>query len=170
MKNTGKVFEEQIKKSIPDDAYYYRLKDSSSSFSHDGSSRFTPKNPFDCFVFYKQTLFTLELKTTNATSFSFERSKSDKGKKIHYHQIEALTDSSKFNDVISGFLLDFQDSETYFLEINNFNKFMEESDKLSINESNIIQYNGIKIEKEKKRVKHNYNILKLLDILIEERR
>ena len=74
-----------------------------------------------------------------------------------------MYESNKYNGVFAGFVFDFRSTtNTYWLSIDNFNLFLYENDKKSINEKDIIKYKGIKIEKEKKRVKYIYRIDKLL--------
>ena len=164
MNKDGKEFEQQWKKSVSDDMYYLRLKDSPSSFGQDSTYvRFTLNNPYDCFIFYNHFLFPMELKSTESTSISIQRNKEEKGKMIKINQINGLSESNKYNGVFAGFVFDFRSTtNTYWLSIDNFNLFLYENDKKSINEKDIIKYKGIKIEKEKKRVKYIYRIDKLL--------
>lgn len=165
--NEGKIFECYWKKSIPDDVYYLRIKDSASSFGQDSEkSRFTPKNPYDCFVFYNGFLFPMELKSTEGTSISIQRNRDEKSKMIKLNQIEGLTEANKFNNIISGFIFDFRGSETYWISIDNFKDFIENTDKKSINEKDVIKYKGIIISKSKKRTRYTYDIKKLLTDII----
>ena len=91
MNKDGKLFEEQWKRSIPEDVYYLRLKDNPSSFGKDSSFvRFTLNNPFDCLVFYNGFLFPLELKSTSSKSISIQTKKEDKGKMIQINQTDVL--------------------------------------------------------------------------------
>ena len=77
MKNTGKKFEEDIKKSIDDTAFLYRLKDSGGSWQGGNKGRFTPSNICDFILFKGSKLYLLELK-------------SHKGKSIPYTAIKQL--------------------------------------------------------------------------------
>ena len=88
--NIGKIFEQNWKKSIPDNVFYYRPPDSAQSFGNTTNLRFSAKSPCDCFMFNGEILYTLELKTVGTKSISFERDKTDKGV-IHKHQIDNLT-------------------------------------------------------------------------------
>ena len=67
--NIGKVFEEQLKKSIPSYALLYRVPDSAQSFSG-GNLRFSRKNPFDFLLWdsLKHKLYALEVKTVKGKS------------------------------------------------------------------------------------------------------
>lgn len=164
MPNEGKKFEQDWKNSIPQDVYYFRLKDTPSSFGQDsGSVRFTLSSPFDCFVFYSGKLFPLELKSTKDKSISIQRSKDEPTKMIKYNQIVGLKESSKYNGVFPGFVFNFRESETYWLSIEKFMEFLSNNDKKSINENDVIEYNGILIGRKKKRVRYIYNIYDLLE-------
>lgn len=164
MNRDGKDFEYQWKKSVNSDMYYLRIKDSPSSFGKDSISvRFTLNNPYDCFVFYNGFLFPMELKSTELSSISIQRCKEDKGKMIKLNQIDGLSESNKYDRVFAGFVFDFRNTKnTYWLSIDNFNLFLLESNKKSINEKDIIKYKGIKVDKTIKKVKYIYDIHKLL--------
>ena len=73
MSNIGKVFEEQIKKSVPDYALLYRLPDAAQSFGGSNTLRFSRKNPFDFLLWdsKRHILYALEMKTVSGKSISF---------------------------------------------------------------------------------------------------
>ena len=125
--NTGKVFEQNFKKSVDESKIYYlRLKDSPASFGQDSSKvRFTADNPYDNFCFYERTLFPLELKSTKSTSFSFQRNKKEKGKNIKLSQIEGLTMASKYEGIYAGFIFNFDKGETVWMNIKDFSGSMK---------------------------------------------
>lgn len=168
MNKDGKLFEEQWKRSIPEDVYYLRLKDNPSSFGKDSSFvRFTLNNPFDCLVFYNGFLFPLELKSTSSKSISIQTKKEEKGKMIKINQIEGLSKSNKYENIFSGFLFDFRESEkTFWMGINDFLKFQEENNKKSINEKDIIKYNAIEVEKERKKTRYVFSVKKLIEDVV----
>ena len=168
MNKDGNLFEEQWKRSIPEDVYYLRLKDNPSSFGKDSSFvRFTLNNPFDCLVFYNGFLFPLELKSTSSKSISIQTKKEEKGKMIKINQIEGLSKSNKYENIFSGFLFDFRESEkTFWMGINDFLKFQEENNKKSINEKDIIKYNAIEVEKEKKKTRYVFSVKKLIEDVV----
>lgn len=161
--NIGKIFEQNWKKSIPDNVFYYRPPDSAQSFGNTTNLRFSAKSPCDCFMFNGEILYTLELKTVGTKSISFERDKTDKGV-IHKHQIDNLTKFSMYPNVISGFLLDFRLSEmTYFCMIEEFVNMIKHLDKKSFNENDLLEWcNPIKIDKKKLKVNYKYNVNKFL--------
>ena len=165
MNKDGKIFEQQWKNSIDKEKmYYFRLKDNPSSFGKDSVSvRFTLNNPYDCFIFYNRFFFPMELKSTELTSISIQRRKEDNGKMIKINQINGLLEANEYNGIFPGFIFDFRLSgNTYWLSINNFNLFMIENDKKSINEKDVIKYKGININKTKKRTRYVYDIEELL--------
>ena len=164
--NEGKRFEQQWKESIDKtDYFYYRIHDAAQSFNQQTSGlRFSAKNPYDCFLYAYPTLFTLELKSTKGTSFSFWRQDfEDKTKSqtflIHKHQIEGLEKASKSEGVISGFVLNFRSTNhTYFWKINDYLNCTNGLDKKSFNEADVISNNGFLIKQTIKKVKYNYDI------------
>ena len=90
---------------------------------------------------------------------SFEREKSDKGV-IHKHQIVTLDEFSKYQNIVSGFILDFRLSDkTYFCSIENFLNLINTINKKSFNEDDMIKYgNSIEIPKRKLKVNYRYDI------------
>lgn len=160
-KNIGKVFEENFKKSVPKNVWYYRPPDSAQSFGSNSNLRFSAKSPCDCFLFDGEKFYTLELKSVGTSSVSFERNKGDNGV-IHKHQIDKLLEFSKYKNIISGFLLDFRLSDrTYFCNIEEFIKMIEHLDKKSFNEKDLFKWcKPIEIEKKKMKVNYKYNVKK----------
>ncbi len=160
-KNPGKDFEDQFRDSMPDSIYFYRLRDPANSFSGDSENlRFTLKNDYDCFLYKEPNLFPSELKSTKGTSFSIQRDKKEKGKDIKLNQINGLTKASKHPGAYAGFFFNFRSNQnnTYWLNIKDFNKFNESTEKKSINEKDIQKFGGVKIKSEIKRVRYRYFI------------
>ena len=159
--NIGKVFEEDMKKSIPDHVLFYRLPDSAQSFSG-GNLRFSLKNPFD-YLFWDSkyhNLFAVELKTVHGNSISFERSKDDNAV-IHLHQIEGLNKWDKYDGIISGFIIFFRKQErTIFLDIGSFNRITDILTKKSFNLNDLDKYAipYMEILQEKKRTRYRYDM------------
>ena len=143
--------------------FYYRRADSAGSFGSNSNLRFSAKSPCDCFMFNGKVLYTLELKAVGTTSISFERTKEDKGV-IHKHQIDNLLKFSTYENIVSGFVLDFRLSDiTYFCMIEEFINMTNNLDKKSFNEKDLYEWcNPIKIEKKKLKVNYRYNICKFL--------
>ena len=115
-------------------------------------------------MFNGKVLYTLELKSVGAKSISFEREKTDKGV-IHKHQIDSLLKFSTYENVISGFLFDFRLSDiTYFCMVEEFVSMINNLDKKSFNEKDLLEWcNPIKIEKKKLKVNYRYNVGKFLE-------
>lgn len=166
-KNIGKRFEENWKKSVPENVLYYRPNDSAQSFDLCNSQnklRFSSKSPCDCFMFTGDVFYTLELKSVGTSSISFERTKEDKGV-IHKHQIDNLIKFSTYKNVVSGFLLDFRISDkTYFCLIEEFKNMIDNLTKKSFNESDLFKWcNPIIIEKKKLKVNYRYDVKDFLE-------
>ena len=95
---------------------------------------------------------------------SVQLDKNDKSSKmVKYHQIESLTDMSKFDGIVAGFYFNFRDEKnnverTYFQSITDFNRMMKEINKVSFNEMDLILYNSVKISGERKRIHYKWNI------------
>ena len=137
--NKGKLFEQQLSKSIPDYALLYRLPDPAQSFGGENNLRFSAKNPFDFLLWdsLKHRLYAIEAKTVDGKSISFERTKEDKGV-IHLHQINGLNKWDKFDGIICGFIIEFRElDKTIFLDIKQMNKIMKILQKKSFNFSDL---------------------------------
>jgi len=160
--NVGKIFEEQIKKSLPDYVKFRRLNDSAQSFGGTSNLRFSSNNPFDCFIWNSKQfrLYCLELKSKQGKSISFERTKNDKGD-IHYHQIVGLNEWDKYAGTVCGFLIEFREIETtVFFHIRYFNELIEKLNKKSFSWGDL-QKSGLPyfvIPQEKKRTRYLYNM------------
>lgn len=143
--NSGKRFEDNWKKSIPKNVFYYRIKDNVSSWTNDERARFTPSNICDCFVFEGKYLLTLELKNTKTKSLPYNN--------IRKHQIDDLLWAGSFYNVISGFVINYDTlDECYFVEISDFKRFFDENDRKSL-PVDYCRSNALKIEN--KRIKTN---------------
>lgn len=171
MQNSGKIFEQQFKKSIPEYCLLQRLNDTAQSFKKSNFARFTPQNPCDFFLFDSQShiLYCLELKSTKYKSMGFEDVDKDEeqNKMIHKHQIISLTKFSNYDGVVSGFLLNFRDEKnnverTYFQDIEHFNQMCNSINKHSFNEMDLILNGAIKVNGMRKRLYYIWNIDELL--------
>lgn len=172
MKNTGKKFEEDIVKSIPEYAKEHRLPDPPQSFGGSSNLRFSKKNPFDFFLWdsKRKILYALEMKTVQDKSISFEREDGEK-RDIHKHQIDGLNEWNKYDGVICGFIIEFRSIETtIFLDIEAFNKMLVLITKKSFNiqdlDDNAIPY--LIIPQYKKRTRYTYDIEYFLEKISEE--
>lgn len=166
MTNSGKRFEEDFSKSIPQYCFLHRLKDTAQSYNNSGKTRFTWNNPCDFFLFNSNSrlFYAVECKSTKYKSMSVQVDKDDKSSKmIKYHQIESLTNMSEYDGIVAGLILNFRDEgkgveRTYFQLITDFNRMIKEINKVSFNEMDLILYNAIKINGVKKRVRYYWNM------------
>lgn len=116
----------------------------------------------------------MELKFTQSTSFSIQRDKKEKPKMIKFSQIEGLTEANKYDNIYAGLLLNFgnrktNENELYWISIEDFNRFLNDTDKKSINKKDVIEYNGIKCQSRLLKVRHRYEAKELFDIIIEQK-
>lgn len=175
--NEGKDFEQQFQASLESEGLYVvRLQDSPSSFGAQtqGIVRFTLNNPYDFIAYNYPYYYALELKSTKSTSLSFNIwNKGDesyvKTPNIKKHQIEGLSKAYSHKGVFSGFIINFRDTKkkprTYYLSIFDFNTFLKNTTKKSINEKDIIEYGGIIIEQDLKKVKYSFRIKEFIKTL-----
>ena len=176
--NTGKIFESEIKDSLDewnknnrnDIVYYHRIPDPPQSFNQDSNGlRFSNKNPYDIFIVKTidwenkiGSFIALELKSKKINSLSFNLDKNIKGTfDIKYHQIQGLKEVYDKGGK-AFFLFNFRkENLTYKICINNFLKFVESTDKKSINIKDIIEFGGILIPQELKKIKYRYDVSKI---------
>ena len=86
---------------------------------------------------------------------------------IHKHQILALMEYAKYNNVHAGFLFNFRNEEsgnevTYDQNICDFIRMISEINKKSFNERDLLKYSPIEITGKKKRVNYVWDIDKFL--------
>lgn len=175
MKNEGKRFEEDFKKSVPEYALLHRLPDPPQSFGNGEKSnklRFSRKNPFDYILWdsKRKRLYAFELKSVNQKSISFERDKKEHGE-IHIHQIDGLKTWNSYDGVVGGFVIEFRQIETtIFIGIETFCKLSELITKKSFNIDDLNHYAlpYLVIPQEKKRTRYLYDVDYLLNSVLEE--
>ena len=167
--NPGKKFEQSFAKSVPDNVYFMRIKDTVSSYSHGVGSSFTSNNPFDCFMLYNGFFLPMELKSSKEDRFSVQTEEGKTGYDIKLHQIKSLTEANTFDNVVAGFVLDFRNGNTYWISILDFNNCLQETGKKSINSKDVELYNGIIISKKIMKVNYKYNILELLEKITKKK-
>lgn len=156
--NSGKKFEQQFKKSIPKDIFCYRFKDSSNSWGSNSSVRYTPSNICDYLLYDGDYLYFFELKSCKGKSLPLNN--------VRKNQIKELDKVSKYSNVISGFIIMFNDlEECYFISINDFNEFINKNERKSMPRDYLKKY-GIKIECNKKKINYSYNIEKFLKDMV----
>lgn len=165
--NQGKVFENAIKKSVPESVLLYRLPDSAQSFGGSSRLRFSRKNPFDFLMWDSdnRNLYALEMKTVKDKSISFERTSDDNGE-IHRHQIIGLNEWSEYKGIICGFVIEFRKIETtVFIEIHDFNTLISSITKKSFTITDL-DNNGIRyfiIPQKLMKTNYRYDISELIN-------
>jgi len=149
--NDGKRFEDNFKKSIPENVYCLRLTDSSpAGFGENKNMRFSIQSPYDFILYANNQMYALELKSTQGKSISFI----GKSAMIKPHQVEALRHADRFG-IISGFILNFRDHGTYFLSIKDFDNFKEERNSIPISYCEQV---GILLPERKLKVNSRYDL------------
>lgn len=160
----GKQFEDNVKDSCPDWLLVYRPPDAAQAFNMSSELRFSRHSPADFFFHHGESgfFYAVECKTFKG-SCSFERTEDDKGI-IHLYQIESLIEFFEYENVISGFLLDFRKSgNTYFLFIDEFVNMIDSISKKSFTEQDMLRYcSPIIIGKKKLKVNYRYDIEQFL--------
>ena len=162
MKNLGKIFEQNWKKSIPlsNKIYYYRLKDSASSYyGGNNNLRFSQNNIADAFMFYVgdfvATLLILEFKSHKGKSLPLTC--------IRDNQLKEMIAAKEKIGVIPMLIVFFSDFERCFsLEIKYVEKFIIENERKSIPLDYFEKY-GTEIEVNKLKTNYKYNVEKWLN-------
>lgn len=172
MKNAGKKFEDNFKKSLPDWCLVIRLPDPAASFSGGTETRFSVKNPCDYIIFNtkQRVLYCLELKSTKQKSISFEDI--DKSKQptrmVHKHQIKGLMKFAEYKYVMPGFVFNFRDEKnaeerTYFQHIADFSRMAKAIGKSSFNESDVRDFNAMEIHGKIKRTNYEWDLCEFFE-------
>lgn len=152
--NSGKRFENNFKKSVPSDIFFYRFKDGSSAWGGNDKVRFQSSNICDCELFDGNRLYLFELKSIKGKSIPFGN--------IRENQLKELSEAQKFKNIIAGIVIEFNELErAFFIDIKNVIEFMKTSDRKSI-PLDYLEIEGIEIEVTKKRTNCSFNIRKLL--------
>ena len=149
--NAGKKFEEDFKNSVnTDEIFLQRLKDGTTGTVNGQMVRFKNKNLCDFLLFKDGQLVLVELKSFLGKSMSFSNIKDtvDEQQTFLYN----LRLEAKKNNVKAYMILNFRDlSETYAIDIHNFDEFYKMTNKksISINEvrqlgKQLFQYKKIK--------------------------
>lgn len=160
MKNRGKIFEENFKKSVPKEVLYERFKDGTANFRGNGNEnvRFQAKNVCDCFLFDGSVLLYLELKSHKGKSLPFSC--------IRQNQVEQLIERQSHKNTISGLLIEFSDLErVFYLNIADFMHFTTDMSRKSI-PFEFCRDKGIEVEVQKLRTNYRYNVEKLYEDVI----
>lgn len=150
--NNGKIFERQWRKSAQDckDLFYYRLKDSPTSWGQSEAIRFTNENICDVVMFKTPVLFLLELKAVSNKSLPYTN--------IRKNQFDGLLEASEVKNVRAGLVVYFHDlEECYFADIKSLDKFKRENDRKSF-PVQFFRDSGMKIDIKSLRVNKLYGV------------
>lgn len=166
IKNEGKIFEDDFKKSVPDNIWLKRLNDNAGSFSGGGQLRFATQNECDYLMYdnISKTLYALELKSTKGSLTFWREDFEEKDKKksfqIKKNQIKGLLNWYANSLLVCGFVFNFREynNRTFFVSIKDFVEYTNGLDKKSININDVLQMNCLEIFSEKKRTRYTYNI------------
>lgn len=157
MANLGKVFEENFKKSVPDDYFCYRFRDSAGTWGGNENLRFTPSNIADYMIHDYNTLYLVETKNHKGKSIPLS---CIVGNKTKEKQIEDLYIANTYVGVSSHLIVFFCDVEKcYSLGINKLREFIILGERKSIPISYFEKF-GIEIEVKKLKTNYRYNIEK----------
>lgn len=98
----------------------------------------------------------LELKSTQSTSLPLSM--------IRDNQIKSLQKASEHN-LVAGFICNFrnENNDTFFIEICDFVKMMENINKKSFNINDLKNNNAVQINSRKKRTRYTYDIQKFVN-------
>lgn len=156
--NAGKLFEADVKASIPKNCWYYRLRDNASSFAGGENTRFTSNNICDCLIFddITKTLLLVECKSTKGTSVPLTM--------IRENQKNGLIEASQHH-LIAGLLVNYrnENNDTFFITINDYVEMIKRINKKSFNIKDLLANGAIKVSCSKKRSRYRYEIGKLIN-------
>lgn len=128
-KNTGKLFEHNIERSLLKTTYYYRLKDSAGAWSKGKEARFTPSNICDYIIFFNCSLYMVEAKSTKGKSLPFSNIRKNQIKE--FKKLEKQKEKTK--NLHGLFLIEFSDlKETYAVLSGDVLEYIETADRKSI--------------------------------------
>lgn len=162
MKNRGKIFEDNFKRSVPEEILYERFKDGTANFNGNMNNnvRFQAKNVCDCFVYDGSILLYLELKSHKGKSVPLNC--------IRENQTKELLKRQEYKNTIAGLLIEFSDLErVFYINIRDFNNFINDSN----NNRKSIPFEwcrdvGIEVEIKKLRTNYRYNVKKMYEDII----
>lgn len=169
--NEGKRFEEDFKNSVPSDVWYYRFRDGTGNFQggKNENVRFQASNIADNQLFYRGTLYVLELKSTKNTSIPYSMI-FNKDSKSNMRKKRDLLDASNHNGIVSGYVVNFRKyNRTWFMTSLQLEQFL--NDYQHIRSSIPVSFfneNCLIIEQEKKVSRYRYNIKKFINEAIQD--
>lgn len=159
MVNRGKIFEQCFKNSVPKEILYERFKDGTANWGRtDNNVRFQAQNVCDCFLYDGHVLMYLELKSHKGKSIPLTC--------IRTNQKEGLTERQGYGNVICGLIVEFSDiGRVFYLNIDDFNRFIDENDRKSIPWEYFRDY-GIEVSSKLMRTNYKYDIQEMFDNIV----
>lgn len=151
-KNEGKKFEEDFKKSIPEQYFVYRFKDGTANFNgaKNENVRFQAHNICDFQVFAEDKLFLFELKSYNGLSIPLSG--------IRKTQLEEMLKASNYKNIEPYFILNYRALESvYAIKVQTLQEFIKTTERKSIPVKWCIE-NGVEIKGCKKKVRFSYEL------------
>ena len=149
--NEGKKFEQDIKNSVPDNVFYYRLKDGTAAWGGE-ETRFQAQNACDCIMFLTPYMYMFELKSHKGKSLPFSA--------IRQNQLDELVQAAE-RGVTAGFIVNLRDIEkTYYVSAVTVQELINTLDRKSI-PLEFFETQCIRLLAEKKRTRYRYDILNL---------
>lgn len=146
-KHYGKIFEEDIKASIPPEVYVERYKDDTAGFKG-------VDNPADFRLYTFPYSILIECKSHKGVSLPLS--------KIRKNQIEGLKKAVQYKGIYGGFLINYRDyEETYYVPVEVLDKFISAGSRKSIPLSWCRLW-GQRIEQRKKITRYSYDLEKWL--------
>ncbi|AIY83814.1 recombination U family protein [Clostridium baratii str. Sullivan] len=152
MKNEGKRFEEDFKKSIPEWCWCNRYKDGTANFggTKNENVRFQAHNICDFEVLAEDKLFLLELKSYNGVSIPLSG--------IRKTQLEEMLKANEYKNIKPYFMFNFRPlQKIYAVKVENVQEFVIKAERKSIPVKWCIE-NGIELKGVKKKVRFKYNL------------
>ena len=154
MANAGKQFENDLKKSVPGNVFYYRFRDGTGAWGEGEKTRFQATNICDCLLFDGKKLLLLELKSHKGKSVPFTA--------VRQNQVEGLSKAASYENIVPGMVFNFRDeSETYFVPIRHVEYYIAHSERKSF-PLNFIREYGIRIWQQRLRTHYRYDVLRFL--------
>lgn len=128
---SGKRFESNFRNSVPDNVFFYRFRDSASTYYGGNENlRFSNASIADCLLFDGTTLLLCELKAHKGSSIPYS---CIIGNKTKEKQIRDLYKASTYPNVKSLLIVYFEDkNECYSISIDEFINYYQSTPRKSI--------------------------------------
>ena len=159
--NSGKKFETNFKNSVPDNIFYYRFRDGTSSWNGgQENTRFQQRNICDCMMYDGQYLYLLELKSHKGASLPLSA--------IRENQVKDLMAANEHANVVAGLVVNFAEKESvYFMPIELAEKWYKNGVRKSIPISEFKE-KCIEIQGRKLKTNYRYDIQEFIKEAIQK--